>query len=184
MDTSQQPSSGRALIVFESMFGNTHAVAGAIADGLRGEGVEVELKDVVTAPTRVPSGYDLLVVGAPTHAFSLSRRSTRDDAERQGATPGHAFIGVRDWLGGLSWDGPQPAIAVFDTRATKVRKLRWAANHTAVAILRRHGLRPVTDPVAFVVGDVKGPLEPGELERAVAWGRDLAARAAHRTAAS
>ena len=178
MDADQRSIAGRALIVFESMFGNTREIAGAIADGLSGEGVEVELREVTAAPGRVPSGFDLLVVGAPTHAFSLSRPKTRADAERQGASPGHAEFGMREWLSGLSWDGPKPTVAVFDTRVTKVRKLRWAANRAAVATLRRRGLRPGTEPVAFVVGDVKGPLEPGEVERATSWGRSLAPLAA------
>ena len=75
----------RALLVYESMFGSTQAVAAAVADGLRAEGVETELVDVRHAPAAREAAFDLLVVGAPTHAFSLSRPSTRQDAVRQGA---------------------------------------------------------------------------------------------------
>ena len=41
---------------------------------------------------------DLLVVGAPTHAFSLSRPGTREEAVRQGAPAEHARTGIPEWL--------------------------------------------------------------------------------------
>lgn len=69
----------RALIVYESMFGNTATVAAAIADGLRELRYAVAICDVAWAPCS-PLDADLLVIGAPTHAFSLSRPSTRSDA--------------------------------------------------------------------------------------------------------
>lgn len=67
-----------ALVIYESMFGNTHEVAEAIATGLSR-----------TLPTRVCRGADidpdsidadLIVIGAPTHAWSMPRVSTRDCA--------------------------------------------------------------------------------------------------------
>ena len=172
MSTTTHP---QALIVFESMFGNTERVAKAVADGLRSEGFDVDLRNVVSAPERLHLGYDLLVLGAPTHAFSLSRQKTREDAARQGAPSDRTRIGMREWLLNLSWDGAPPAVAVFDTRATKVRRLHWAASRTMAALLRRRGLQPNTSPEAFLVADLQGPLEPDELTRATAWGRTIAA---------
>ena len=75
----------RALVVFESMFGNTEKVAGAVARGLQLEGVDAGLVEVHAAPHRLAADLDLLVVGGPTHAFGMSRASTRADAVRQGA---------------------------------------------------------------------------------------------------
>jgi Flavodoxin len=164
----------QALVVFESMFGNTERIAHAIGDGLRGEGLDVELRNVGSAPQHLPGDYDLLVVGAPTHGFSLSRPSTRSDAGRQGAPLERTATGVREWLQDLSWEGRAPTTAVFDTRVTKVRRLRWAAGRKAAALLADRGLRPTSAPVAFLVADMRGPLEDGELERATAWGRQLA----------
>ncbi len=60
----------RALVVYESMFGNTEAVARAVAGGLSGS-MEVEVYEVSRAPSPVTGPIDLLVVGGPTHAFSL-----------------------------------------------------------------------------------------------------------------
>ena len=66
----------RALVVYESMFGNTEAVARAVADGLA-EMHDVDLREVSQAPIAVIARVDLIVVGGPTHAFSLSRPATR-----------------------------------------------------------------------------------------------------------
>jgi hypothetical protein len=164
----------QALIVYESMFGNTELVARAVADGLRDEGFQVDVRNVVSAPERLHLGYDLLVVGAPTHAFSLSRRNTRADAARQGAPSERTRIGMRDWLQNLSWDGTPPVVAVFDTRVTKVRRLHWAADRTMTVLLRRIGLRPLSSPAAFLVTDIKGPLEAGEVARATEWATTIA----------
>ena len=172
MSTTTHP---QALVIYESMFGNTERVATAVADGLRSEGFDVDLRNVVSAPERLHVGYDLLVLGAPTHAFSLSREKTRADAARQGAPSDRTRIGMREWLLGLTWDGAPPVVAVFDTRAAKVRRLRWAASRTMTALLRRRGLQLHGSPEAFLVADIQGPLEPDEQTRASAWGRTIAA---------
>ena len=62
----------RALVVYESMFGNTERIARAIRDGLR-QSVPTEIVPAYRAPTVVPADVRLLVVGGPTHAFSMSR---------------------------------------------------------------------------------------------------------------
>lgn len=87
-----------ALVVVESMFGNTEHLARAVADGLRDAGVDAAVVDVSAAPVDLSADLDLLVLGAPTHAFSLSRPSTRADAVRQGASPERAATGMREWL--------------------------------------------------------------------------------------
>ena len=75
------------------------------------------LADVATASVDLPADLDLLVVGAPTHAFSLSRPSTRADAVRQGAPPERATAGLREWLTAAPpQDARRLPVAVFDTR--------------------------------------------------------------------
>jgi hypothetical protein len=167
----------KALVVYESMFGNTERVASEVARGLGLKGLDVQLVEVGSAPPALAADLDLLVVGAPTHAFSLSRRSTREDAVRQGASPERALRGLREWLGSVRFDpGTAPRVAAFDTRMGKVRWLPKAAGPAAVRLARKRGLRDVDKPVAFVVADVQGPLLDGESERAVALGRVLGAR--------
>jgi hypothetical protein len=160
------------------MFGCTEQVARSVAEGLRTEGVAVTLTDVRDAAPADESEFDLLVVDAPTHAFSLSRPSTRADAVRQGAQPGAATTGLREWLDatGVAFDAPDRLAAVFDTPVTKVRRLPKAAATRAAHVLTRHGYDLVSRPTPFLVEDLKGPLLNGELHHAVTWGRVVAPR--------
>ena len=161
-----------ALVVYESMFGNTAAVADAVAQGLRAAGVAAECTDVARAPH--PVNADLLVVGAPTHAVSLSRASTRAGAVRQGAAASAASTGLREWLAEADRHQEGRLVATFDTRVAKVRHLPAAAAPAAARIARRRGFRLVGKPTGFLVQDTTGPLIDGELDRARRWGRDLA----------
>lgn len=118
-------------MVFESMYGNTRAVAEAIAEGL-GSAV-VRAVHEAGAPDE---GVTLVVAGGPTHmhglASSMSRRMAAEAAKEDAAThvePGATQEpGLRRWLKDLS---PRP-----------------------------------------------GPLLDGVLERARAWGAELARLAA------
>ena len=69
----------KALIVYESMFGNTEQIARAVAAGLE-ESVDVQVAEVTAAPTEPDPDVALIVAGGPTHAFSMSRANTRADA--------------------------------------------------------------------------------------------------------
>ncbi len=175
----------RALVVFESMFGNTEKVAGAVARGIQLEGVDTGLVEVRSAPDRLEPDLDLLVVGGPTHAFGMSRASTRADAVRQGASSERATTGLREWLGSVELGShAAPGLATFDTRVSKVRWLPQAAGPSAARAGQRRGLERVATPCGFLVEDVRGPLVERELERAVEWGRRLAVALVVRAAAT
>jgi hypothetical protein len=173
------PKQLQALVVYESMFGCTEEIAYAVAEGLRIEGIAVEVTDVRDGSPADEVDVDLLVVGAPTHAFSLSRPSTRADALRQGARLGTDSTGLREWLDARrSLAVPEGGLAAaFDTRATKVRRLPKAASTRAAHLLVRQGYRLVSRPTPFVVEGTSGPLASGEVDRAVAWGRVIARKA-------
>jgi hypothetical protein len=172
--------SATATVVHESMFGNTTAIAEAVSDGLRAAEMQVTEGEVsAIEPGSLPA-CDLIVVGAPTHAFSLSRPATRADAVRQGAPAGPGTTGLREWIGllpdvprGDRRPGRAPRVAVFDTRASKVRRVPASASRRAATMLRHKGYRLVGTPTGFLVEDVSGPLVPGEIDRARAWGRAL-----------
>ncbi len=161
----------KALVVYESMFGNTGRIARAVADGLA-TSMEAEACDVRRLGATLPDDVDLLVLGAPTHAFSLSRPSTRADAMRQGAPPQDPSVGLREWIAEQSLAGR--TVAVFDSRAAKARHLPGSAARSAARMLRRRGVARPLGVTSFYVADVAGPLVDGELDRAAAWGRELA----------
>lgn len=171
----------RALVIYESMFGNTHRVAEAIAAGL-GEHMAVEVLTVDRAPSRIPSYVDLVVAGGPTHAFGMTRAATRHAATEQAGTeqPGTTTpksTGIREWLAEL--ERGTTAVATFDTRIKK-RGLPGSAARGAQRRLRRLGYRPAIAAGSFWVSDTPGPLREGEEARARQWGTELAADVRHR----
>jgi hypothetical protein len=160
----------KALVVYESMFGNTAAIARAVAAGI-GAHAEVTCTEVTTMPDT--TDLDLIVVGGPTHAFGMSRPSTRQDAARQGRTrSGTIEVGLREWLDRCPSLAGMPATA-FDTKIDKPF-LPGSAGHTAARRLRRLNCRLVAPPESFRVTDTTGPLAAGETERAQRWGEAVA----------
>ena len=164
---------GRALIVYETMFGNTERIARAIRDGLRRH-VPADAVPVNRAPDVVPGDVRLLVVGGPTHAFSMSRLSTRQDAWKQGDVVMPIEVGIRDWLGVLPDDRSQHLrVTTFDTRIAKVRRLPGSAARSAAKLLRRRGYRMLSTSESFFVNETTGPIRDVEIERAQRWGEEL-----------
>jgi len=172
----------RALVAYESMFGNTERVAQAVAAGLGLEDIETTVVDVSDPSPVDVRDVDLLVVGAPTHAFSLSRPSTRTEALNQGGRNTAVATGMREWLEALPHDWTPPLAAAFDTRASKVRYLPACASRRAAHLLGQHGCRMVAPPAGFLVQDVQGPLESRQVDRAIAWARQVAVATQHHLA--
>ena len=160
-----------ALVVVESMWGNTREVGEAVARGL---GEEVSVVDVSQAPTTILDDVDLLVVGGPTHAFSMSREKTRQSAAENGAAAERVPQGIREWLEAMP-SSDHLDVATFDTRVAKVKHLPGSAARSAGKEVRRHHLGRLVASKSFYVEDMKGPIHEGELDRAEAWGADLAA---------
>jgi hypothetical protein len=63
----------KALVVYESMFGNTEQIGRAVAAGL-GESIDVQVTEVTDAPTEPDPQVALIVAGGPTHAFHSANR--------------------------------------------------------------------------------------------------------------
>jgi hypothetical protein len=164
-----------ALVVFESMFGNTRQIADAVTEGLSGH-LPVEQVEVGAAPAAIGRDVELLVMGGPTHAFGLTRPGTRQSAAQQ-AEDGlvSTGIGLREWLGTLAKGSSDVAVATFDTRISRPR-LPGSAAAAAEKRLHRLGFRILARAESFFVEGTTGPLAPGERERARRWGEELAVR--------
>jgi len=159
-----------AVVVYESHWGNTAAVAQAIAEGI---GPTARALTTDEADDAALADIDLLVVGAPVIAFGLSRESTRAQiaagAEKAPTPPDVAHPPVRTWLGQLP--RTPAACAAFETR------IWWSprgATGTIEAGLRKAGCRVVARAERFIVAGAYGPMKGGELDRAREWGRALA----------
>ncbi|MFG1798190.1 flavodoxin domain-containing protein [Nocardia sp. NPDC049149] len=163
----------RSRVVYESMFGNTAAVAEAIAAGLRTQGT-VEVLTVAEAANTPAPTVDLLVVGGPTHAFGLSRKRTRLDAAEHTDKSIAVEIGIREWLDAALPVTTGRRAAAFCTKVAKPPWLPGSAAHGAGKRLRRLGYELADDPADFLVDGMTGPLADGELARAQAWAERLA----------
>ena len=164
----------KALVVYESHWGNTAAVARAIAEGI-GPDARVLATDEAVGPAL--AGVDLLVAGAPVMMLSLPSEGARDRVELDHkGPPGDASRPVlRTWLEGLP-SAPGVKAAAFDTR------MRWTPRGAVGVIeskLRDAGYDVVAKGKGFVVQGTYGPLRAGELDRARAWGRELASTVEH-----
>jgi hypothetical protein len=160
----------RALVVYESIFGNTQRIAGAITDGLIGHTI-VRHVEVGDAPARLDPDIDLLVIGGPTHAWSMSRPRTREAGAQQASNaPVSTGIGIREWVAHLPpATRADLAVAVFDTRFDRPRWVTGSAAAAAARLLRKRGYRVVARE-SFAVLGTSGPLGPDEIERARQWG--------------
>ena len=163
----------RALVVVESMFGNTRLVAEAIAEGIYGF-IPMDVFRVDDAPTKIAPEVALLVVGGPTHAFGMSRPRTREDAMTQSGEADAAGIGMREWLGSIEGPANGTRAAAFDTRLDKPR-VPGSAARGAGKRLRALGFPMIVPAESFFVTATQGPLAPGEIERARDWGELLGA---------
>lgn len=164
----------RALVIYESMFGNTRVIAEAVGRGLA-ERMPTEVMEVGTAPEEVAQDVTLVVLGGPTHAFGMSRPATREDARTKAERPlVSAAIGQREWLDRASLP-VHVSFATFDTRTGDSWWTGSAARRADRGLARR-GARQLFHPVSFFVRGTPGPLGDGEAERAYRWGENLADR--------
>jgi hypothetical protein len=160
-----------AVVVYESHWGNTAAIARAIADGL-GPGARVLTTDEASDAAIVDAV--LIVAGAPVIAFGLASDTTRDNLVNESgkapSAPDLSHPTMRSWLDRLPWGRGRSA--AFETRVW------WSPRGATGAIergLQGAGYRPLAKSGRFVVQGAYGPLRDGELERARQWGVDLAA---------
>jgi flavodoxin len=164
----------KALVVYETLFGNTRMIARAIGDGLTEHGV-VDVLDVRDAAPAIDGEVDVLVVGGPTHQLGMTRPASRREVfEQYPDAPQPAEVGLREWLGDLRAPAGCMA-AAFDSRFARPWILRALghANRSAQKALVKRGLQIIAPPAQFLVMDAIGPPAEGEIDRARNWGREL-----------
>jgi Flavodoxin len=167
----------KIVIVYESMFGNTKAIAEGIAEGLREAG-EVRFGSVDELSTAETRDATLIVAGGPTHAHGMARPNAHQSVAKMDPQPKYGPVlpgreSLRGWLERLP-EGRAVA-AAFDTRFDKPK---WLTGSAAKKIARRMRAKgyPIIGTQSFLVETRGGPLADGERQRAVAWGRGLAAQ--------
>lgn len=163
----------KALVVYESLWGNTAAIARAIADGI---GPDARAVTTVEATGELLAGAELIIAGAPVIAFSLPTEGMRDklaaDPGKAPTPPDLSHPSMRSWLDALPVGHGRAA--AFETR------IWWSPRGAVGAIdrgLQAVGYRRASKPQKFIVEGTYGPLRDGELERARSWGQELAGEA-------
>lgn len=150
---AQEVSSMKAMVVYDSIHGNTEKIARAIGAAIPGE-TEV-IRSNEADPKRF-TGADLLIIGSPTYGG----RPTETMLALLGKTSGADVKGVK--------------VATFDTRlGGRFVKLFGFAAEKIGTDLSGKGASVVGSPEGFIVKGREGPLIDGELDRAAAWARSL-----------
>ena len=160
----------KAVVVYESLWGNTAAIARAIAEGI---GPETQVLTTEAASAETVAEADLVVAGAPVLGFRLATEEMRANVARSETNaptpPDLSHPSLRSWLGALPRGHGRSA--AFETR------IWWSprgATGDIEAALKRAGYPPVATGEKFVVTGTYGPLREGELDRARRWGSQLA----------
>jgi hypothetical protein len=155
-----------ALVVVESVFGNTRRIGESVAEGIR-EHLPTLVRGAAELTAEELIGATLLVVGGPTHAHGMATEATRSKGAAQGGTEAQVGPLLRDWLAPLRATG---SAAAFDTRLARNSLITGSAARAAARMLKHAGYTLVATPESFLVEGPEGPLRRGETDRAQAWG--------------
>ncbi len=146
----------RALVVYDSVYGNTEKVARAVAEGIAPLG-EAKVVRAAEADVSEVRSIDLLFIGSPVHA-------------------GRPTEAVRGFVNSIPADVlGRIGVATFDTRMkVGLAKIFGYAGERMAKSLKERGANLLAGPEGFIVEGKKGPLREGELERAAGWAKRVA----------
>jgi flavodoxin len=157
----------KALVIYDSLYGNTQKIALAIANALGSPQDVTALRGGDVKPKHF-AGLDLLIVGSPTQKF----RPTTAISNLLKGMPDHSLKGVK--------------VAAFDTRLTWneiektavlaffVKIFGYAAKPIADRLKSKDG-ELILPPEGFFVDEMEGPLLLGEIDRAISWAEQISA---------
>jgi len=152
----------KALIVYDSMYGNTEKIAKAIGHAIVDD---VKVLPISEANLTKLESIDFLIIGSPTQGF----RPTKSVQAFIDNLPDNALKGKN--------------VAAFDTRIPahevgrglrQIMKMGGYAAPRIARALEKKGGNLAAPPEGFFVEDKEGPLKAGELERAAGWAKELA----------
>jgi flavodoxin len=154
----------KAMVVYDSIFGNTEQIAKAIGKALGSE-MKVEVLKVNQVKPEQLTELDLFIVGSPTRAF----RPTPAIKKLLGSIPSTGLnnVKVASFDTGISLDDINSSIGHFF-----INHFGYAARPIANRLVKKGGTL-IVDPEGFFVKGSEGPLKQGELERAADWARQI-----------
>lgn len=145
----------KAIVIYDSQYGNTEEVAKAIGKGFGEEAKVVRVGDVKVEDI---APYHFVVIGSPTQG-------------------GRQTAAVKAFLDNVPAEAlKDKRLAAFDTRLKNVlvKMFGYAAPRIEAAIKEKGG-NTTAQPQGFFVKGRRGPLLDGELDRATTWAQAIAA---------
>jgi hypothetical protein len=156
----------KAVIAVDSVYGNTKQVAEAIKDEIEKAGHDVTFINLRMGHQVPPEG-DLLLVGSPTRFAKMTGRAKKFVKK----------LNVSAWTG--------KTVVTFDTHTPlpddpekRKKSMKWVepgASGKLAELATHRGLKVHSPSLRCMVTDMKGPLAPGELEKAREYARQVIA---------
>jgi flavodoxin I len=145
----------KALVIYDSMYGNTEQLAKEIGVALGAGAKVVKVKD---AKVEDVASSHLVIIGSPTQG-------------------GKQTMAIKAFVDDLPVDAlKDKRFAAFDTRFKNIMaKIFGYAAPRIESAIRDKGGNTTAQPQGFFVKGTKGPLLDGELERAANWAKAIAA---------
>ena len=147
----------KGIVVFDTSYGNTKAIAETISETLKESGIEVDTFYVKDVKKLSAEDYDFLVLGSPTKFGTMSFTAK-------------GFLGKvksKEWM--------NKPFAAFDTENPEnIERKEGSAAEKIAEKLREKQMNQMLPVLKAVVLGMKGPLQEGEIERAKEYARELA----------
>jgi len=148
----------KAIVIYDTRFGNTEKIAKSLSKGLNAQGIEVNCIKVDEVDVDELPGYDFLAIGGPTHMASMSE-------------PMKEFL---EKLKTVDISGKKGFC--FDTR-NQSRFNRFDINSAAKRIekkMKKLKVKMIKPRGSAIVEGREGPLEEGAQETFEKLGREIA----------
>ena len=151
----------KGMVIYDTSYGNTKAIGEALAEGLHGSGMDVDLFYVKDVKKLSPKDYDFLVLGSPTKFGTMSFTFKR-------------------FLGKIKNEWANKPFAVFDTEnpenieRSQAENKEWSAAEKIAEKLKEKNMKQLLPVLKAVVFGKEGPLKEGEIDRAKDYARELA----------
>ena len=147
----------KGIVIFDTSYGNTKAIAETISETLKESGIEVDAFYVKDIKKLSAKNYNFLVIGSPTKFGTMS-------------------FAVKGFLGKVkSKEWMNKPFAAFDTENPEnIEGKEGSAAEKIAEKLREKQMNQLLPVLKAVVLGWKGPLQEGEIERAKEYARKLA----------
>ena len=142
---SESGKSQRAIVIFDSKFGNTGAIAKSFAGGLQRAGLKADCLNIRDITVETLVDYDLIAIGAPTQALTASK-------------PMKDFLRKLEGIDALKGKRAFAFDTKFDSR------ISGSASKYIENKLSKLGMEIVKHRQSAIVKKTAGPLKEGEPE--------------------